>query len=250
MGESAIHIGASGWHYSHWVGPVYPHGTRPAAFLPFYTQHFQTVELNNSFYRLPARATFARWRERTPPGFCFAVKASRYLTHMKKLKEPEEPIRRFLDAADGLGEKLGPILFQLPPHWRLDLGRFAAFLDALPPERRYAAEFREPSWFDDRVAALLEQHNVAFCIWNMGTFNTPQWITAGFVYVRLHGPGGGYSGSYDEGDLSLLADWIAGWHAGGREVFCYFNNDNYGHAVHNALRVRQLLRERTAAPIF
>lgn len=245
--DTSVRIGASGWHYGHWVGPFYPQGTRPAAFLSHYTRHFDTVEVCNSFYRLPSRNTFANWRVNTPPGFRFAVKASRYLTHMKKLKEPEDPLRRFLEAAEGLREKLGPILFQLPPRWRLDMARLRTFLDALPPGRRYALEFREPSWFDERVAALLEEHGVAFCIWNMGSFNTPHWVTAGQVYVRLHGPGGAYSGSYDEGDLSLLADWIAGWREGGKEVYCYFNNDNHGFAVHNALRLKQLLRERIPA---
>jgi uncharacterized protein YecE (DUF72 family) len=152
-GPPDLRVGTSGWHHPHWVGPFYPPGTRPDRFLGLYTRHFGSAEINNTFYRLPTPAAVAGWREATPPGFLFAAKGSRFITHMKKLKDPAEGLRRYLEPLALLGDKLGPVVFQLPPRWRLDLGRLAAFLGMLPAGRRFAFEFRDQSWFAPETSA-------------------------------------------------------------------------------------------------
>jgi uncharacterized protein YecE (DUF72 family) len=155
---SELRIGCSGWQYKHWRGDFYPAEMKPQTWLPFYARHFDTVEVNNTFYRLPESSTFAAWRQAVPASFAFAVKASRYLTHMKKLKEPAEPLDRFFSRARHLGDRLGPVLFQLPPRWTVDVDRLHAFLRALPRRGRHAFEFREPTWYRDDVFALIERH--------------------------------------------------------------------------------------------
>src|SRR5215217_2193905 len=149
--RSDIRIGTSGWHYEHWRGPFYPENLSKGGFLEYYAGHFDTAEINNSFYRLPEKKTLVRWRETVPEGFVFSVKASRYLTHMKKLKDPREPLGRLLDRVSVLGTRLGPILFQLPPRWRANPERLQGLLEILPENHRYAFEFRDPSWFDDKI---------------------------------------------------------------------------------------------------
>src|SRR5438270_13006235 len=168
-----VHIGTSGWHYKHWCGPFYAEKLPASKMLQCYVQYFDTVEINNSFYRLPEKSTFESWRESTPKNFIFAVKASRFLTHNKKLKDPENALNNFLPRAEALGEKLGPILFQLPPRWRINLERLAEFLDALPKYHRYTFEFREPSWLVPQVYELLRRHNAAFCIYELAGFHSP-----------------------------------------------------------------------------
>ncbi|HEY9854310.1 MAG TPA: DUF72 domain-containing protein, partial [Stenomitos sp.] len=163
MGE--IRIGTSGWHYAHWHGTFYPAELPTSAWLDYYCRCFDTVEINNSFYRLPSETTLAAWRDAVPAGFSFAAKASRYLTHMKKLKDPESALHTFLPRLEALGPTLGPILFQLPPRWRLNLERFAAFLAVLPRTHRYAFEFRDPSWHVSEVYALLRRHGMAYCVY-------------------------------------------------------------------------------------
>jgi len=210
-----------------------------------YTGLFDTVEINNSFYRLPERRTFAAWREATPPDFVFSVKASRFLTHNKKLKDPEPALARLMEAAEGLGEKLGPILFQLPPHWKLNLERLEEFLEALPPRRRFTFEFREPSWNDDKVYRLLRRHNAACCIYELAGFQSPQVITADWAYVRLHGPGDKYQGSYSHARLASWAKQIMQWSRSMRAVYVYFDNDQAAYAAHNALVLKDMLQRRT-----
>ena len=160
-----IHIGTSGWHYKHWLDDVfYPSGTKPAEMFQFYAQHFDTVEINNSFYHLPSATTFDNWRDSSPPKFLFAVKASRFITHMKKLKDPVPSSEKFFHVADRLGKKLGPVLFQLPPRWKVNVERFAQFLESLPGRHKYVFEFRDETWFVPEVYALLRRHKAAFCI--------------------------------------------------------------------------------------
>lgn len=237
----ALHIGTSGWHYRHWVGPFYPPGTEPADFLGFYARRFRSVEINNTFYHLPDRATLAAWRAATPSGFVFACKASRYLTHMKKLRDPEEATRNFFDVVTALGEKLGPVLFQLPPHWHADAGRLAQFLAALPQGFRIAFEFRDESWFAAPVFRLLERRGAACCAYDLDGRRSPVRMTADFAYVRLHGPDGPYRGRYDGRTLAGWARRLAAWQRSGRDAYCYFDNDEAGYAAGDALRLSFML---------
>lgn len=242
-GQAEIRIGTSGWHYRHWAGPFYPAKTSSAAMFEHYARRLNTVEINNTFYRLPERHTFEAWQEASPPEFLFAVKASRFITHNKKLRDPAPSLERLFEAAGGLGAKLGPILFQLPPKWRLNLERLAEFLVALPAGHRYSFEFREPSWHDRRVFELLRRHNAAYCIYELAGFQTPLAVTADWVYARLHGPAGKYQGSYSERQLKGWAERIVGWSRCLRAIYLYFDNDQSGYAAQNALRLRQLVDE-------
>ena len=240
MRPGKIHVGTSGWHYAHWVGPFYPPETRPAAFLEHYARHFGSVEINATFYRLPKPATLVAWRDCTPPGFLFACKASRFITHMMKLKEPARTAL-FFDTIAALGDKLGPVLFQLPPRWRLDIERLCAFLDALPAGLRYAFEFREESWFAPAVYRLLERHGAALCAYDLDRRRSPVRVTAPFVYVRLHGPDGPYRGRYSGQALSGWARRLLGWRERGLDSYCYFDNDEAGHAAQDALRLAAMV---------
>jgi uncharacterized protein YecE (DUF72 family) len=237
-----IFIGTSGWHYKHWLGVFYPAGTKGAQMFEFYARHFDTVEINNSFYRLPAAKTFDNWRESAPPGFCFAVKASRFTTHMKKLKDPQRSSEKFFLVAERLEKKLGPILFQLPPRWKLNLERLAEFLAALPEGNKYAFEFREDSWHVPEVFALLRKHGAAMCIHDFADMNVPQELTADFTYIRFHGPTSAkYWGSYSDDELKKWSRRIEGWRSQLSATYVYFNNDPEGAAVKNALTLKRML---------
>jgi uncharacterized protein YecE (DUF72 family) len=244
MGTGApIHIGTSGWHYEHWRGPFYPEDLTAGRFLSFYAHRFQTVEINNSFYRLPSAQALETWRDTVPPGFLFAVKGSRFITHLKKLQEPEHSLAPFLERIVLLGEKLGPILFQLPPRWHFNPARLAAFLKALPGAYRYALELRDQSWINARAVDLLAAQGVAFCIYELAGYLSPLEVTADFVYIRLHGPGGPYQGQYGTSTLAAWAEAITAWSRQGREVFCYFDNDEAGYAAQDAAQLQDMLRE-------
>lgn len=238
---AAIRIGTSGWHYKHWIGPFYPPKLPASRMLEYYFERFDTVEINNSFYRLPPESALANWRDSTPPGFCLAMKGSRFITHMKKLKDPEQALQRFFERADILGKKLGPILFQLPPQWPLNLERFESFLRALPRHHRYAFEFRNSTWHDPRVYEMLKQHDAAFCPFDLAGFQSPIEVTANFAYVRLHGPGRKYQGTYGDDVLDSWAKRIRGWRKRLDSVYVYFDNDQAGFAVRDALRMRTRL---------
>jgi uncharacterized protein YecE (DUF72 family) len=239
--KDLLHIGTSGWHYDHWRGPFYPEDLRPGDYLGFYRQKFHTVEINNSFYRLPSEKALADWRESVPAGFIFAVKASRYITHMKKLQDPETSLAPFLERVRLLGNRLGPILFQLPPRWRFNEERLHDFLQALPRDFRYALEFRDPSWLNDQAGRLLREHGAAFCIYELAGRISPLEVTADFVYIRLHGPGGAYRGRYDRHTLEDWAEAISAWAGRGLPVYCYFDNDEAGFAAQNALELEEML---------
>jgi uncharacterized protein YecE (DUF72 family) len=244
--SAGIHIGTSGWHYKHWCGPYYAEKLAASKMLACYYQDFDTVEINNSFYKLPYESTFAKWRQDTPRNFCFAVKASRFITHMKKLKDPENALENFIPRAEALKEKLGPILFQLPPHWPVNLERLEEFLSALPKKHLYTFEFREPSWHRDEVYELLRRHNAAFCMYELDRFQTPDVISADWTYIRLHGPGGKYQGSYSTRQLRDWAAKIRDWSGSLRAVYVYFDNDQAGYAVHNALELKRLVAAKAA----
>ncbi|HEY3972558.1 MAG TPA: DUF72 domain-containing protein [Candidatus Sulfotelmatobacter sp.] len=240
-----IRIGTSGFHYKHWKGPFYPQTLRESAMLEFYTRHFDTVELNNSFYRLPTAAAFEAWREATPENFLFAVKASRFITHNKKLKDPENALDNLLPRAAHLGHKLGPILFQLPPKWRINPERLQNLLAILPTDLRYAFEFREASWITEEIFSTLGKFNAALCIYQLAGYQSPLAITADFTYVRLHGPESGkYQGSYSEQQLSQWARQIEAWAKELRAVYFYFDNDQAGFAAANAMRLREMVLGR------
>ena len=208
--------------------------------LDFYLQHFDTVELNNTFYRLPPERGVREWYDSTPPDFLFAAKGSRFLTHMKKLKDPEPGIEKYFSRVDLLGPKLGPILFQLPPFWQRNTERLEHFLTALPSGHPYAFEFRNPDWHCEQVYRILERHNAAWCSYDLAGFQSPVLLTADFTYVRLHGPGGAYQGSYSEEALATWAEHIRKWRRRLRAVYVYFDNDMAGFAVNNALELKRL----------
>ncbi len=181
------------------------------------------------------------WRDSTPPGFCFAVKASRFITHNKKLKDPANALQNFLPRVEVLERKLGPILFQLPPSWRVNLERLEEFLAALPRQHRYAFEFREHTWHTARVYEILQQHRAAFCIFQLAGFVSPAEVTTDFAYVRLHGPGGKYQGSYSHAQLSYWAERVREWSGALKAIYVYFDNDQAGYAAQNALELKKLV---------
>jgi uncharacterized protein YecE (DUF72 family) len=236
-----IHIGTSGWNYKHWLGPFYPDRFPAKDMLQFYSRQFDTVELNNSFYHLPTPESFRTWRKTVPEDFVFAVKGSRFITHMKKLKAPKTSTRKFFARVKYLENKLGPILFQLPPHWKINIKRLSMFLERLPEEYRYAFEFREQSWFTDEVYESLKKHNAALCVYHMSGYDSPGEITSDFVYLRFHGAESTYGGLYSESQLKMWAKRINAWRDSDKEVFVYFNNDPEAYAVYNAKRLRELL---------
>ena len=255
--DPEVRIGCSGWQYKHWRGDFYPAELPPARWFAHYALHFDTVEINNSFYRLPAPSTFERWRTQAPPRFRYAVKASRFLTHMKKLKEPEDPLFRFFDNVKHLGPTLGPILYQLPPRWPVNLERLEIFLRALAPTWtratgssegvRHAIEFRDPSWYDDRVLALLARYGVALCLHDMHGSASGRRVVGSFIYVRFHFGQSKYGGAYDEARLDEWGTWLAERIDAGLDVFAYFNNDAHGHAPGDAVRLRSRVQQRRAA---
>lgn len=229
-----IYIGTSGWHYKHWKRIFYPEGLSDAQQLPFYTESFGTVELNNSFYRVPAITAFKKWKETVPLDFLFSVKANRYITHRKKLHEVKEATIDFIRRSSQLEDKLGPILFQLPPNWAINTTRLAAFLAELPENYRYTFEFRNPTWYNDEIYQLLNQYRCAFCIYELAGHLSPVKTTADFVYVRLHGPGEKYQGSYADDSLTSWASRCHNWKKEGKDVFVYFDNDQKAYATFNA----------------
>ncbi|MBD3179604.1 MAG: DUF72 domain-containing protein, partial [Candidatus Latescibacteria bacterium] len=175
-----------------------------------------------------------------PDSFLFAVKASRYITHMKKLKDPREPVRNFLQEAGKLGKKLGPVIFQLPPRWRINPGRLENFLDQLPENLQTAFEFRDNTWWDDTIYRILEEAGAAFCIYHLAGEQTPRRITGDFVYIRLHGPSGAYQGLYSKQDLSGWAGAASSWARSGKDVYFFFDNDQNGYAARNAMQLRAM----------
>jgi len=237
-----IRIGTSGWHYRHWKGPFYPPKIRDSEMLSFYLKHLDTVEINNTFYRLPNKNTVKAWRQHSPEGFLFAVKGSRFITHMKKLRNPAEHIKYFYDTVKLLGPKLGPIIFQLPPKWKCNIKRLEAFLNELPKESKYSFEFRDKSWLCSEVYQLLAKHNAALCIYDLKGFESPPEVTADFTYIRLHGPSkNAYQGCYGKKALHKWKDRINAWKKSLTAVYIYFDNDQMGYAAHNAILLKEMI---------
>jgi len=208
-------------------------------FLPYYASKFSTIEINNTFYHLPTHETLAHWRDETPEDFLFTCKASRFITHMKKLKDPEQSIKQFFETLTVLQHKLGPILFQLPPRWKMNVLRLEEFLKALPTTFRYVFEFRDESWFAQPVYDILSKYGAAFCLYHLAGRWSPEIITADYVYIRLHGPGESYQGKYHDHTLRAWSNKCQKWAHAGKDVYCYFDNDENGYAPINALALQR-----------
>ena len=239
MGE--LRVGTSGWQYKHWRGRFYPKELPTSRWLEHYARYFDTVELNNPFYRQPERATFVKWRRAVPDDFVYAVKLNRFITHIKRLRIERDSVERSYGTMAGLGPKAAAVLVQLPPRMKFAAERAERFFGLVAPRRRrHALEPRDSSWFTDEALAFLGRRGVALVIGD-----TPHWpthiaVTADFVYLRFHGPERRYGSDYSDDALRVWAERIARWRAEGRDVFAYFNNDEQAFAVKNALRLREL----------
>lgn len=236
--QGKFHVGTSGYQYDHWKGVFYPDSIPKKGWFEHYTQTFDTVEINNTFYNLPAENTFDNWYETAPKEFLFALKFSRFGSHIKKLKDPQEPIERFLELAERLDNKLGPILVQLPGRWQANPERLNEFLAQAPAKHRWALEFRDESWLCEEIYAVLERHNAALCQHDMLP-DHPGRLTADWTYLRYHGDH--YQGSYSHQYLTAQAQKIQKYLQKGCDVYAYFNNDEDGHAVQNAQALRHYL---------
>jgi uncharacterized protein YecE (DUF72 family) len=234
-------IGTSGWHYDHWRYLFYPDKLAKAKWLEFYARHFTTVELNNSFYRLPSEQAFAAWRDSSPANFTFAVKVSRFITHIKRLKDSKEPLDTFSARAKILGEKLGPLLYQLPPSMPRSDERLESFLSILPQGMKHVLEFRHESWLDDKVFEILRRYNVGLCVFDMPGLTCPLVATTDFAYLRFHGSTGLYRSCYSEDELAEWARRLASLPPKVKSVYAYFNNDAEAFAVRNAMTLLNYL---------
>ena len=239
--QATTHVGTSGWQHAHWKGVFYPHELKSQDWLAYYAQHFDCVEVGSSFYEMPSTDAVRNWCSCVPSHFTFSVKAPRRITHFKKLKNCEAELDDFFRRMDGFGRHLGAVLFQLPARWRCNLRRLEDFLDNVPPGRRLAFEFRDPSWHNDEVYALLKGRSAAFCIFDNDGFTAPLIADGDMVYVRLHGSGSAYTGNYRAPGLRLWVDRAHGWNRKSKEVFLYFDNDEKAYAAKNGRRTISLL---------
>lgn len=236
-------VGTSGWHYDHWRHQFYPEGLAKAKWLEFYATHFTTVEINNSFYRLPSEAAFAVWRDSSPGDFAFALKVSRFITHIKRLNDTQEAVDNFISRARVLGKKMGPLLYQLPPNMHRDDDRLDSFLSALPRGLKHVIEFRHQSWLGDGIFEILHKHNAGLCVFDMPSFSCPLVATADFAYVRFHGSASLYSSSYSDEELAGWAKKLINLARNLEAVYIYFNNDAEAFAVRNAMTLRGFLQD-------
>lgn len=247
MAGKKIHIGTSGWSYKHWIGRFYPEKSSPEQQFEFYTKHFDTVEINNSFYRLPPRSVFENWYEHSPKNFLFVVKANRFITHSLKLTRLQEPLARMFGSIDALKEKSGPILFQLPPKWKVNVDRFHEFLKALPKGHQYVFEFRNETWYHEEIYQLLRAYHCGFCIYELAEHQSPVEVTTDFVYLRLHGPNQfKYQGSYSDAVLKKWAKQCIAWQKERKDVYVYFDNDQNAYAAFNALTMKNFVAKLKA----
>lgn len=247
VSTGGIHVGCSGWVYRHWKGGFYPVDLPQKRWFERYAQAFDTVEINASFYRLPLASTFTGWREKAPPGFRYAVKANRFLTHLKKLVGCEEQLDEFIALARGLGETLGPILYQLPPNLKKDQERLASFIARLPEDIEHVVEFRHASWYDEEILALLDAHGIGFVTHDLAGLAAPRWASGRTAYVRFHGTEGKYWGRYSDAQMAEWAKWLIAQRAAGRSAWAYFNNDIHEHAIADAVALKLQLATLTGA---
>lgn len=241
MRQTKTYIGTSGWVYRHWYEVFYPDDIKSTELLKFYAKHFKTVELNASFYHLPKPSVFAGWYKKTPKDFLFAVKVSRYITHIKKLRDIKEPWQRFINSAKELKEKLGPILFQLPPFLKANSKVLEKALKVLPKKYKYAFEFQHETWFDKEIYDILKKYNIALCMADSPNFPLKKEITADFTYLRFHGSQSLYGSKYTDKELKTWAKEIKVWLSKGIDVYAYFNNDAEGYAIEDAKSLIELL---------
>lgn len=237
--KKKIYIGTSGYQYKHWKGDFYPEDMPVKDWFEYYSRQFDTVEINNTFYKMADASTFDEWKEAAPKGFCYAIKYSRYGTHLKKLIDPEDHVNYFLDRVSHLGKLLGPVLVQLPPNWKKNIPRLKEFLEATPKEIRWAVEIRDPDWLSEELYELLGEYNSALVIHDI-IKDHPRVITADWTYLRFHGKN--YDGSYSEAQLEKAAQEIRNHVDNGLDVFTYFNNDLGGHAIRNAITLKEKLK--------
>ena len=242
MKKTPIHIGTSGWSFDEWNHIFYPDKLPVDERLHYYAGQFNSVEINSSFYHLPSKTTLEKWVDATPDSFLFTMKASRYITHMKRLKQCEEPVQNFLERMRILGKKAGPVLFQLPPSFAADTERLN-LIQTLPDTFQYVFEFRHPSWFQDDVYNLLSRKNIAFCVYELEHQTSPMEVTADFTYIRLHGPGEKYEGLYGRKGLRKWVNFIEACHHQHQTVFIYFDNTFKAEAPHDARTMVELCRE-------
>jgi len=236
-----IRIGTSGWHYGHWERLYYPEKLPKSKWFEYYARDFDTVEINNTFYQLPKQETFKNWHKQAPENFLYAIKANRFITHIKRLKDAEETLPLFFERAELLKENLGPILYQLPPSMHKDLERLGDFLQVLPRNRTAVFEFRHESWFSQDTYDLLNEFGVGFCIHDLVGVPTPRVITGKVIYIRFHGTIGRYDGDYPKSTLRNWAEWIKEHISQVRGVYVYFNNDAQAYAVSNAKTLKERL---------
>jgi uncharacterized protein YecE (DUF72 family) len=234
-----IRIGTSGWYYDHWKELFYPAGLAKSRWFEHYAQHFDSVEINNTFYHLPKEQSIQRWHQLAPEGFLYAVKANRYITHIKRLKDTAEPVERFFERVALLKGKLGPILYQLPPTMHKDLDLLQAFIKLLGKKPRAVFEFRHKSWYSDDTFELLGKLGVGFCIHDMPGKESPRAVTADIIYIRFHGTTGRYAGNYPKSALQDWAAWLEEQAKKARAIYAYFNNDIGGHAIKNAKQLKE-----------
>lgn len=242
-GDCNIRVGTSGWSYNHWYGRFYPERIPRSKWFEYYAEHFDTVEVNNTFYQLPKEITFENWRKKAPKNFLYTVKANRYITHIKRLKDTSAELERFFERANLLKEKLGPILYQLPPSMHKDLDLLGSFIKLLPKRQIAVFEFRHKSWYSEDTFKLLGKSNVSFCIHDMPGVQSPQIVTADMIYIRFHGPTGRYAGNYSKAALKSWADWLKEQIKEVHSIFAYFNNDIGGYAIGNAKQLRELINK-------
>lgn len=235
-------IGTSGWHYEHWRNRFYPEQLAKAKWLEFYAAHFATVELNNSFYRLPSEAAFANWRDSSPANFTFAVKVSRFITHIKRLKNTEEAVDKFITRAKILDQKLGPLLYQLPPNMHRNDELLESFLSTLPRGMKHVFEFRHQSWLEEKVFDILRKYNMGLCVFDMPSISCPLVATADFAYVRFHGSTGLYFSCYSDEELTDWAKRLANLAPDLKALYVYFNNDAEAFAIRNAITLGNYLQ--------
>ncbi|HKK17240.1 MAG TPA: DUF72 domain-containing protein [Opitutales bacterium] len=241
---SGIHIGTSGWNYDDWKGNFYPDDISQDAMLSANAEHFGTVEVNGTFYSLPKPEIVSTWAQAVPPDFVFSVKASQYITHMKKLKNPEDALANLYEILRPLGDRLGPVLFQLPPSWQVDTKRLEKFLKTLSRDFRYTFEFRDTSWHCEEVYELLSRHEAALCFYDYEEQQSPRRHTTDFIYMRLHGPEEqAYKGSYKDEVLDRYAQDCLNSRKSGKSVFCYFDNDEKACAPHDAERLIKKIKD-------
>jgi len=236
-----IRIGTSGWYYSHWRKLFYPDDLPKSRWFEYYAQHFDTVEINNSFYHLPKLQSVKRWYRLAPDEFIYAVKANRYITHIKRLKDVSDEMWRFFETMAFLKGKLGPVLYQLPPSLHKDLDLLKSFINVLGKDSSAVFEFRDKSWFSQDTYELLDKFGIGFCVHDMSGVSSPRTVTGKLIYLRFHGPTGKYEGSYSKSALADWAQWIKQHRHKVRGVYAYFNNDSQAHAVCNAGTLKELI---------